>query len=316
MPAPAARMSASCRRDRGPTRPANAPEQVRDERRGGERGQTDRVEAAAAGDGRQERRDQRDRHADADRRDRVEREVAPDRALMRRRGAERWPEHGVPRSSPSGLRGELSGSALGSPSRSSRFAPGCVGPPSSRGRFGHGNDSSEGAAAAMADWSGVRRVSVRVPGSASARRRGRPAPVRIGLDRAVGGLSVRFRPDGEEGGPSWRDDPGVLARAIGDKAVATASRVPGSGAVRMLIHHVRLQSLVGRGPLGFDAVTVRASRLQMHPFRAVRPRDRPTAGDARATIRGPSRFSDLWGCVVSTGPGYRGTRAEDATGPR
>ena len=25
---------------------------------------------------------------------------------------------------------------------------------------------------------------------------------------------------------------------------------------------------------------------------------------------------DLWGCVVSTGPGYRGTRAEDATGPR
>ena len=26
--------------------------------------------------------------------------------------------------------------------------------------------------------------------------------------------------------------------------------------------------------------------------------------------------SDLWGCVVSTGPGYRGTRAEDATGPR
>ena len=26
----------------------------------------------------------------------------------------------------------------------------------------------------------------------------------------------------------------------------------------------------------------------------------------------PSRYSDLWGCVVSTGPGYRGTRAEDA----
>ena len=39
------------------------PEQVRDERRGGEGGQTDRVEAAAAGDGRQERRDQRDRDA-------------------------------------------------------------------------------------------------------------------------------------------------------------------------------------------------------------------------------------------------------------
>lgn len=34
------------------------------------------------------------------------------------------------------------------------------------------------------------------------------------------------------------------------------------------------------------------------------------------SIPGPSRFSDLWGCVVSTGLGYRGTRAEDATGPR
>ena len=191
-----------------------------------------------------------------------------------------------------------------------------MGPPSSRGRFGHSKDSSDGVAAAMANSSGVRTSSVRVSRSASARRRRRPAPVRIGLDRAVRGLSVRFRPDGEEGGPSWRHDPGVLARAIGNKTVATASRVPGSGAVRMLIHHVRLQSLVGRDPLVFDTVTVRASRLRMHPFRAAGHRDRPTAGDARATIRGPSRFSDLWGCVVSTGPGYRGTRAEDATGPR
>ena len=41
-------------------------------------------------------------------------------------------------------------------------------------------------------------------------------------------------------------------------------------------------------------------------------RSRPIGG----TIPRPSRISDLWGCVVSTGPGYRRTRAEDATGPR
>ena len=34
------------------------------------------------------------------------------------------------------------------------------------------------------------------------------------------------------------------------------------------------------------------------------------------SIPHPSRCLDLWGCVVSTGPGNRGTRAEDATGPR
>lgn len=34
------------------------------------------------------------------------------------------------------------------------------------------------------------------------------------------------------------------------------------------------------------------------------------------SIPGPSRCLDPWGCVVSTGSGNRGTRAEDATGPR
>ncbi len=34
------------------------------------------------------------------------------------------------------------------------------------------------------------------------------------------------------------------------------------------------------------------------------------------SIPHPSRCLDPWGCVVSTGSGYRGTRAEDATGPR
>ena len=64
---------------------------------------------------------------------------------------------------------------------------------------------------------------------------------------------------------------------------------------------------VGSGSL--SVVRGASARLRAR-CRAVR--SRPIGG----TIPRPSRFSDLWGCVVSTGPSYRGTRAEDATGPR
>ena len=202
---------------------------------------------------------------------------------MRRRGAERWPEHGVPRSSPSGLRGELSGSALGPPSRSSRFAPGMVGPPSSRGRFGHGNDSSEGAAAAMADWSGVRRVSVRVPGSAtcSAPRASSASPDRA---RSSGSRSLRAIP------PRWRRRRPVVATRSGRPGTGNRRQDSGDGQPgpcdpgrsEMLIHHVRLQSLVGRDPLGVRRRhRTREPDYGCIPFAPVRPRDRPTAGDAR-----------------------------------
>jgi hypothetical protein len=44
------------------------------------------------------------------------------------------------------------------------------------------------------------------------------------------------------------------------------------------------------------------------------PSDRDLLADParRATIRDPNGRSVLWGCVDSTGLGYRGTRAEDA----
>jgi len=55
-------------------------EQVRDERRRGERGEPDRDEAAAAGDGRQDGVDEGHGHAHADRDHQIEGEVPPDRA--------------------------------------------------------------------------------------------------------------------------------------------------------------------------------------------------------------------------------------------
>ncbi len=64
--------------------PRKGTEQVGDERRGGQRGEADRLETPAAGDRREEGRDERDRHADPDGRHEIERQVAPDRALMRR----------------------------------------------------------------------------------------------------------------------------------------------------------------------------------------------------------------------------------------
>jgi len=60
------------------------PEEVGDERGSGEGRQPEGLEAAAPGDRRQERTDQRHRHAHTDGRDEIEREVAPDRPLGRR----------------------------------------------------------------------------------------------------------------------------------------------------------------------------------------------------------------------------------------
>ena len=92
MPAPAPRMSASWRGDRGPNRPANAPSRF------AMNGAAAR--AARPIGSRPPRRaivgrsvvTSATRHPDADGRDQVEREIAPDRALGRRR-AKRWPEH-------------------------------------------------------------------------------------------------------------------------------------------------------------------------------------------------------------------------------
>jgi hypothetical protein len=50
-------------------------------------------EAASARDRRQQRRDQGGRHPDADRCDRIEGEIAPDRALLARRREQGRPDH-------------------------------------------------------------------------------------------------------------------------------------------------------------------------------------------------------------------------------
>ena len=59
-------------------------QEVRHERRGGERREAERLQPATASDGGQQRTDERGRHADADRGGQVERQVAPDGAPGRR----------------------------------------------------------------------------------------------------------------------------------------------------------------------------------------------------------------------------------------
>ena len=111
-------------------------EEVRDERRRGQGRQSERLETVAPRDRRKQRTDERHRHAHADRRDEVEGEIPPDSATRRGR-QERWPDHRVPRSSPSGLRGELSGSAWVRRRGCSAICPEGSGPPPSMRRFGH-----------------------------------------------------------------------------------------------------------------------------------------------------------------------------------
>ena len=109
--APSPRMSASWPRRARPEPAGEGAEQVGDERRRGERGEPERLEPAAPGDRREQRVDERQasRPTPTARRDRG-RGCARSRAAVD--GVEDGrPEHRVPRSSPLGLRGELSGSA-------------------------------------------------------------------------------------------------------------------------------------------------------------------------------------------------------------
>ena len=78
--APRPRRTASWTGERGAEPPREDAQQVRDEGGRGERGETERLEPAAAGDRRQEGGDERGRDAHADRRGKVEREIAPERA--------------------------------------------------------------------------------------------------------------------------------------------------------------------------------------------------------------------------------------------
>ena len=179
-------------------------QQVRDERCGGEGGQPDRLEAAAACDRREQGRDQGGRHPDPDRCDRVEGKVAPDRALLARRREGEPAGSRVPRSSPSGLRGELSGSALGSPSRRSRLAPGIWVPRPPRGGSAISYGISRVGFVATTRWSGVATRPIG-PSPASGSASGRAGsvehqrPVRVGFDHPVGGLAVVLGPRREEG---------------------------------------------------------------------------------------------------------------------
>ena len=58
-------------------------QEIGQERGRGECGQADRLEATASGDGRQQGRDERHRHANARRGHEIEHEIAPERALRR-----------------------------------------------------------------------------------------------------------------------------------------------------------------------------------------------------------------------------------------
>ena len=81
--APTPRTSASCRAERGPTRPAKALSRLAMNGAAASAARPERLETATPGDGREQRGDERRAHADADGRDQVERQVAPDRALRR-----------------------------------------------------------------------------------------------------------------------------------------------------------------------------------------------------------------------------------------
>src|SRR4051794_20769662 len=121
----------------------------------------------------------------------------------------------------------------------------------------------------------------------------------------VGRLAVPSCPVSEEGDPTGRDDPRVLARtAVREACASDRSLVCDRPAVKCDIHRVRLR---------FVSVDANRSTSMLGKYGS--RRYMCIAGRRDPTPR-RSRFSDLWGCVFSTGPSYRGTRAEDATGPR
>ena len=140
-PAPTPRSRANWRADCGPIRPAEDAEQVGQERRRRQRGQAERLEPTAPGDRRQQRRDERVRRhptpmAATRSSDRL-REIGRRPSIDSRVGSRTR----APRTGPCGLRGELTGSAMGSPSRWTRDAPREGGSPVLGKRFGRGDRS-------------------------------------------------------------------------------------------------------------------------------------------------------------------------------
>ena len=177
-------------------------------------------------------------------RDSVEGEVAPDRALMRASSRRAPAGSRVPRSSPSGLRGELSGSALGSPSRR-RDLPRDRGSPvlreevrpvptvsvrsdSWRCPVGPGGDEPVGSSHGD-PCQGCRGHA----GSVEDQR-----PVRVAAATTRSAVSpCSLGPRREEGDAAGGDDPGVLARAAGHEAGRTDHRVGRLLAVPLDVHH-------------------------------------------------------------------------------
>ena len=269
------------------------------------------------------------RHPGPDRRDRVEGEVAPDRALLARRREGRATA-GTRRTSkqPAGLRGELSGSALGSPSRRSRFAPGIVGPPSSRGGSAISYGISQVGFVATTVGPGWRRDRSDRRRASGTRigpcriGRGSSRPVRVGFDRPRSAVSPWSLAHAVKKA-TRREEMirGVLARLQpGTRQAGRTDRVG-----RLLAVPRRCPSL--RTPFVWVGAKASAMRRTLSPRRITdasgsgrsggaddRHTRWPAHGGVPSRVRAGSR--DLWGCVVSTGPGYRGTRAEDATGPR
>ena len=118
-----------------------------------------------------------------------------------------------------------------------------------------------------------------------------------------------FRVSGSSRRPATHRPP-VAGRRQGRRADRTrrAGALHASGVGwRERAGRVRPRERVGSGRLP----CIRGASASA-PARRRSVRSRQVGGSIRVRVR----YSDLWGCVVSTGPGYRGTRAEDATGPR
>jgi hypothetical protein len=205
---------------------------------------------------------------------------------------------------------------MGSPSRWARDAPRRVVPPSS-GRGSAAYDRS------TATPNGPRRPIVggapltvhphrsRLPPRAPVScRRGRARDGRSPRPVPAPALGARLRAHRRDPSPHpTTDSPACTSlpydgrsadrrQRSGDRVVAGtyANTSPRSRSVPRAIGHD------SRG-LPTHPATVRFGSAQLNTW----PKWR-----IPARIPGPSRYSVLWGCVVSTGLGYRGTRAEDA----
>ena len=168
-----------------------------------------------------------------------------------------------------------------------------------------------------------RRPERRLPGSPDPRPGGRArGGTSAGLhDRRVGRLPRRTlhrggRRDGAPSGCPAHPDarPHTRPPVAGRRRRGRADRARRAGPLhasgvgwRERAGRVRPRERVGSGRLP----CIRGASASA-PARRRSVRSRQVGGSIRVRVR----YSDLWGCVVSTGPGYRGTRAEDATGPR